>query len=163
MKCFVIWGDVCQLDPGTTVHPNYCLSPTALKNTIGKQLQSIEITPNIELQITLSGLKIRHLKLKTKPLHPISATSDHWTEQILHKNLEVPSSGFHLLQMLIFISDAGNLFQLKPFSPPSLQTKCFRVLFLKVIIMLGVSGWMWNKSFNCTSSKMLYMGIQKLK
>lgn len=59
--------------PGYYNSPNYCLSSTvpssALKNTTGKQLQSVEIIPDVDLQITLSGLKIQHLKLKAKPLH----------------------------------------------------------------------------------------------
>lgn len=38
-----------------------------------KQFQSVEITPIVELKITLSGLKIQHLKLKAKPSHLIPA------------------------------------------------------------------------------------------
>lgn len=70
-----------------------------------KRLQSVEITLIVELQITLSGLKKQHLKVKAKSLHAIPAKcfsmSDCWTEHTLHKDPEVPSSGCHLLQMLI--------------------------------------------------------------
>lgn len=39
-------------------------------------------------------------KTFTWQLLPSVSMSDHWTEQTLHKDLEVPSSGFPLLQML---------------------------------------------------------------
>lgn len=69
-----------------------------------KQLESAEIAPTVELQMTLSGLKTQHLKFKAKSLHPIPARcfsmSDHWAEHTLHKDPEFSSSGFHLLQML---------------------------------------------------------------